>query len=328
VRCAFDARTAILCVSSPRLRWACGLEVVFSSTGDATRATAVSREGVGLTVASWFATPLRPLADNLFSLCFPANCRISCEPLLRASRLPVCQDCRDSIVPVEGNLCPVCGDRLFSFSRLEAFSRIEGDAGLEPCGLCRRAAPPYARAGAYGAFEGALRETIPLLKYERVLPAADFLGGKLRAVLPQLPASGEAGRMVIPVPLHRSKLHQRGFNQAELMARAAWKREGSPTASVLNTKILMRHRETVSQAGLTRQQRRENLRGAFRVPEPAAVRGGEIVLVDDAFTTGTTISECARVLLRAGAGRVWAVTVARALKADRIRSEFDTQVAA
>lgn len=328
MRCAFDAGTAILCVSSPRLRRACGLEVVFSSTGDGTRATVVSREGVGLTVASWFATSLRPLADNLFSLCFPANCRICSEPLLRASRLPVCQDCRDSIVPVEGNLCPVCGDRLFSFSRLEAFSRIEADAEAEPCGLCRRAAPPYTRAVAYGAFEGALREAIHLLKYERVLPAADFLGDKLNAVLPQLPPAGEAGRIVIPVPLHGSKLRQRGFNQAELIARAAWKRQLPPNASVLNTKILVRHRETVSQAGLTRHQRRENLRGAFRVPEPGAVRGREIVLVDDVFTTGTTISECSRVLLRAGARRVWAVTVARAVKADRIRHEFAAQVAA
>lgn len=291
-------------------------EVVFSSTVDETRATVVRRESVGLAVACW----LRPLADSAFSLFFPANCRICQEPLLQASRLPVCQDCRDLMVPVVGNLCPVCGDRV------RTFSRIECDAEPESCGLCRRAVPPYSCAVAYGVFEGALREAIHLLKYDRVLPAADFLGGKLSAVFSQLPS--RAGWIVIPVPLHSSKLRQRGFNQAELITHAAWKRLPVAAHFILNTKILARHRETVPQAGLTRHQRRENIRGAFVVRDPGAVRGRDVLLVDDVFTTGTTIAECARVLLRAGASSVSAATVARAMKADRIRNELVMREAA
>jgi len=172
---------------------------------------------------------------------------------------------------------------------------------------------------AYGSFENALRETIHLLKYDRVLPAADFLGRKLSIAIAQLPAPGETDWVVVPVPLHGSKLRQRSFNQSELIARAALKRQPAPVRFRLETSILARQRETVSQAGLTRHQRRENLRGAFVVRNLSALRNRDVLLVDDVFTTGTTISECARVLLRAGARRVWAATVARTLKADRIR---------
>ncbi len=280
-------------------------EVVFSSSVDEIRATQVGRAAIGLTVASWLRSLTRPCTDAALSLLFPADCRICREPLLQASRLPVCQECRDSIAPIQGNLCSICGERIVTFSRAEAEP--------EPCGMCRRSAPAFSRAVAYGAFEDALREMIHLLKYDRVLPAAGFLSEKLSAAMVQLPAPTD-GWLVVPVPLHTSKLRQRGFNQAEVIARGALKRH----SKLLNTKCLVRQRETVSQAGLTRHQRRENIRGAFAVRDANAVRGRAILLVDDVFTTGTTIAECARVLLRAGASSVSAATVARALKADRL----------
>jgi ComF family protein len=184
----------------------------------------------------------------------------------------------------------------------------------------------YSRAIAYGAFEAALRETVHLLKYSRVLPAADFLGGRLSTTFAQLPPLDGESWLVVPVPLHTRKLRQRGFNQSDLIARAALKRH--LVAADLNTKCLIRQRETVPQAGLTRHQRRENIRGAFAVPDANAVRGRDILLIDDVFTTGTTISECARVLRRAGATTVYASTVARALKADRIGMQREVREAA
>jgi ComF family protein len=131
------------------------------------------------------------------------------------------------------------------------------------------------------------------------------------------PLFGDPGLVVIPVPLYPVKQRQRGFNQSETIAHVALKlssRKGFRHG--LRADILVRARETKSQIGLTRHQRRENLRGAFRVAKPEAVSGREILLVDDVFTTGTTASECARVLRRAGATRVWVATVARTLKAD------------
>jgi ComF family protein len=127
--------------------------------------------------------------------------------------------------------------------------------------------------------------------------------------------------MVVSVPLHARKLRQRGFNQTELIVREALKVSAEAGRLVLRSEILERRRETLSQIGLTRHQRRENIRGAFvvrkaDVRKPDLVRGREILLVDDVFTTGTTVSECARVLMRAGASKIYVATVARTLKAD------------
>lgn len=120
--------------------------------------------------------------------------------------------------------------------------------------------------------------------------------------------------LVVPVPLHKRKLRQRGFNQSELIAKVAVKLRHDGSRFELCPTLLERRRETKSQIGLSSHQRRENLRGAFAVAEPERANGHEILLVDDVFTTGTTASECARVLRRAGASKVWVATVARTLK--------------
>ena len=124
--------------------------------------------------------------------------------------------------------------------------------------------------------------------------------------------------LVVPVPLYSSKKRQRGFNQSELTARTALKNVGLKNMGKLNfqllTDVLLRERDTVSQIGLTRLQRAENIRGAFRVAHPSRVAGHKILLVDDVLTTGTTASECARVLRKAGAESVWVATVGRTLK--------------
>jgi ComF family protein len=143
------------------------------------------------------------------------------------------------------------------------------------------------------------------------------------------PGFAEETIALIPVPLHRSKLRQRGFNQAELIARAAMKIYSSRQRFRLDAGVLERTRETASQIGLTSHQRRENLRGAFRVASPEVVKGRDVLVVDDVYTTGATVSECARVLRRAGATRVWVATVARTLKISARQveiSDFATEV--
>jgi len=204
----------------------------------------------------------------------------------------------------------VCGERLVS---PHAYMNEHGEAR---CGLCRRMEQPYVKAGAYGSYEGGLRDLIHMLKYEGVRPAANVLGRMLSEVFAGLePSFGDAKLWVVPVPLHTSKMHQRGFNQAEAITRVALKLANSERYT-LAAGSLERVRPTQSQIGLSRHQRRENLRGAFRVTNPEEISGRDILLVDDVFTTGTTASECARILRRAGAARVWVATVARTLKAE------------
>jgi ComF family protein len=213
------------------------------------------------------------------------------------------------MLPISGGVCTICGERLFSPYV------IAGAEGESRCGLCRRLEPVFARAAAYGSYESGLRELVHLLKYGGVRPAANVLGRMLAEAIASLESDFPAGPIsVIPVPLHRTKLRQRGFNQAELIARAAVKISPSRQRLHLCAGILERTRDTASQIGLTSHQRRQNLRGAFRVAQVDAIKGREVLVVDDVFTTGATVSECARVLRRAGATKVWAATVARTLK--------------
>lgn len=224
------------------------------------------------------------------------------------SRLPVCESCLDKIGPIDGPVCSACGDRLLS----PYFSERDG-APL--CGMCNRVEPVFHRAAAYGSFDAGLRDLIYLLKYQGVRPAAAVLGRMLAEVIVDLADEFAAEPpLVLPVPLHKIKLRERGFNQSELIAQAAVKLCPSALQLKVNTSAIARQKATESQTGLTPHQRRENVRGAFRVLRGDVVSGRDILLVDDVFTTGTTVSECARVLRRGGAGRVFVATVARVLK--------------
>jgi ComF family protein len=193
--------------------------------------------------------------------------------------------------------------------------------------MCRRAAPPFQRAVAYGAYDGALRDLIHVLKYQRVRPVAAVLGHLLDQALAdtQLPEP----LLVVPVPLFKRKLRERGFNQAEEIARAFVRRRMAGGIQ-LEASSLVRTRQTASQTGLTRHQRRANVRGAFAVTRPERIAQKNVLVVDDVMTTGTTASECARILLRSGAKQVFVATVARATREVEIHlqhEEFIDEVA-
>ena len=229
--------------------------------------------------------------------------------------------------PITGGLCSICGERLISPFAFAAECQ-SSDSGEVLCGLCRRLEPPYVKATAYGSYDSGLRELIHLLKYNQVRPAANVLGRMLVEAMEDLhPLFTASEILVVPVPLHSRKLRQRGFNQSELIARAALKLK-SVGQLRLSAAVLERPRETKSQIGLSRHQRRENIRGAFVVAKPLEVKGREVLVVDDVFTTGTTVSECARILRRAGASRVFVATVARTLKTEAQHAIRETEAEA
>jgi ComF family protein len=183
------------------------------------------------------------------------------------------------------------------------------------CRLCHAVEPPFEKAVAYGRYEEGLRDLIHLLKYGGVRPAANVLGRMLSEAMVLIePVLGKEPLAVIPVPLHASKRRERGFNQAELIAVAALKLNPAAGRLRMGDHVLERRRDTKSQIGMTPHRRRENMRGAFAITLPRAVEGREVLLIDDVYTTGATVSECARVLLRAGASRIWVATVARTPK--------------
>jgi len=252
---------------------------------------------------NWALSGTATISRGLFAALFPSDCRLCGAPLANISRLPVCTACILAMNPISGQTCDICGERLPGLQRL---------SDLQACSACQNTRPHFARATAYGAYQDELRELVHLLKYDRVLPATGVLGGMLAEAIDKLDVGSET-LLVVPIPLHVSKRRQRGFNQSELIARAALKKSGRANFQ-LSTHALVRERPTVSQIGLTRPQRAENIRGAFEAAHPGRVVGRSVLLVDDVLTTGTTASDCARVLRKAGAKTVLVATVARTLR--------------
>jgi ComF family protein len=165
-----------------------------------------------------------------------------------------------------------------------------------------------------------MRDAIHALKYERLHPAARELGRMLAEAMAELAAEAPAELLVVPVPLHRAKFAERGFNQARALAVYAIEALGKthPTWQLrLAPAALMRQRATASQAGLSPRERRLNVRGAFVVEDASAVAEKDILLVDDILTTGATVRAASQALMKAGAATVWVATLARA------RREFD-----
>jgi len=186
------------------------------------------------------------------------------------------------------------------------------------------APPAFVRAVAYGLYQDRLKAAIHALKYDRLHPAARELGRMLAEAIAQLAGDAPAEMLVAPVPLHRSKHSERGFNQARALAEQAlgFLRVSHPEWRLtLAPSTLMRLRVTKSQAGLTPHQRRLNVRGAFAVSDKDAVASKHVLLIDDILTTGATARAAARVLVRAGADSVWVATLARARRDDGFSGE-------
>jgi len=192
------------------------------------------------------------------------------------------------------------------------------------------APPPFERAVAYGPYQDRMKAAIHALKYSRLHSAARPLGRMLAEAIAQLAGVAPTEMLVVPVPLHRSKFADRGFNQARSLAAAALAvlRKTHPQWRLtLASSTLMRLRATESQAGLNPRQRRMNVNGAFSVSDPAAVTLKHILLIDDILTTGATARAAAQALLKAGAESVWVATLARArrLRENRAPARFDVE---
>ena len=163
------------------------------------------------------------------------------------------------------------------------------------CGLCRSGLQGFDAVYSYGSYEGSLRKLIHLFKYNGVEPLAAPFGRFLAQVLPR----DQRFDVIVPMPLHWRKRWQRGFNQAELLAKEISRRWNVPIE-----RAVRRRRGTVAQAGLSNAQRRKNVAHVFEARKGKPLEGKRVLLVDDVFTTGATASSCARVLKRAGAAHV------------------------
>ncbi|CAK0743377.1 competence protein ComFC [Azospirillaceae bacterium] len=226
---------------------------------------------------------------------------------------PRCLSC-GGWVDRDGGVCPACwrglnfiGPPLCGCCGLP----FEVDTGANlTCAACVANPPPFARARSALVYDDGSRPLVLGLKHGDQTWAAPGLGGWLARAGAELLAGGDA--LLVPVPLHRWRLFRRRFNQAALIAQAIHRMSGVAVAPDL----LVRRRATPSQGGLSRDGRTRNIKGAFAVRpgREKLVEGRRLVVVDDVLTTGATVSECARVLLRAGAAGVDVLTLARVVR--------------
>ena len=237
------------------------------------------------------------LAKLLELLVFPSFCKICRAPLEEAGERIVCRACLARLEPRRGPACPRCGRFL------------EGAGGSHLCARCLSGPPAYALHRSCGAYAGTLKDVVLLFKYRRYAPLARPLAAWADACLAGETELWEGADLLVPVPLHRARRRERGFNQARLVAAGLGRARG---LEVLGRGCLVKARRAPAQAGLRAADREANVRGAYAVRRPDEVRGRTLVLVDDVTTTGATLRECARVLVEAGAREVRAVTLAQA----------------
>jgi ComF family protein len=250
--------------------------------------------------------------DDLVTTVFPTDCRACGGPLLRAGFSPVCDQCIDSVQKQSMTLCGRCGEAL----DMEGV-RFAGQFPVEGllCSPCRMAPPEFERAVAYAVYQGELREMVHLLKYERMSAVARPLGRMLARAIEMIEAETGKDLLVVAVPLFPSKERERGYNQAVLLSDAALaelKKSRPEWRLQAAHGVIRRVKDTRSQFELTPKGRRRNLQGAFAVADGLALKGREVLLVDDIYTTGATARACSRILRQAGASKVWVATVSRA----------------
>jgi len=234
---------------------------------------------------------LKYFGASLLEFFLPRMCLFCGVPVGETAVVAVCPECEARIAWVASPLCTCCG-RVFE-------SR---DGTDRVCGDCQTDPPPFARARAATLYDGPVTQAITRFKFSRQMALLPVMQHWLQR--PHCLELVAAADLLAPVPLHPKRIKHRGFNQSLLLAQAFF-------GAAVAREALTRTRHTAPQVGLNPKERQDNVKGAFAVADPVRVKGQSVLLIDDLYTTGATVKECARVLRKAGARRVEVLTVAR-----------------
>jgi len=235
--------------------------------------------------------------STLIQFLLPPQCPC-CEKFLEEGQQEFCANCLSEIRWIEPPFCSVCG-----------IPFISGGTESHPCGGCLTHRKYFTMARALGAYEGSLQEAIHRWKYEGKTYLTPFFAKWMVEGLNRYWEPDSFG-LLIPVPLHRQRLRERGFNQVLLLVKEISFRTGIPYRKT----ILQKKKPTIPQVTLSGLEREKGVRGAFHVIGGEELMGKSVLLVDDVYTTGATVNECSKMLRRGGAERVDVLTLAHALK--------------
>lgn len=241
-----------------------------------------------------FKKILKYLGEGGISLFFPSHCRICRKKLEGLNFTGICFLCWEKVRWREGNFCPRCGILLSP--------SVEEILCLE----CKRGKKYFEKLFSPFPYEGVMKEAILLFKYHKkggIITKFRELTLKYLSLHPPPPFD-----LIIPVPLHRRKRRERGFNQAELIGNIIGKALSIP----LEKKVLKRVKDTPTQTGLSLKEREKNVKGAFKVVKKKRIKGKKVLLVDDVYTTGSTVKEVSLVLKKAGVRVIYVFTLCRA----------------
>jgi competence protein ComFC len=236
---------------------------------------------------------LAKLAELIF---FPSRCQICSALLEQPHEKIVCQSCLASMKRSRFCFCLCCG-RFFDYL---------GEPHL--CSTCIKSAPPFSRHRSCGRYQGILKDVILLYKYRKYKVLGKRLAIFAHQALGKSEELWEGTEVVVAVPLHPEKKRQRGFNQAGIIAREMARMQGLVFVEDALTKFKM----TPAQTSLAAEERRRNVKGVFRLKKRERIEKKTVILVDDVFTTGSTLRECSIVLREGGAKEVRALTLAQA----------------
>lgn len=238
------------------------------------------------------------IKDIILNLLFPQKpyC-IACNKHLKLGESLICSECADNLLPIMPPICPKCGKPLDPTMVLQNCSQVL-------CSDCRMTSHLFVQARAYGHYDGVLKQLIYVFKYRRRPEISGFLGDKMAETLKKL--KWPCFDYIVPVPLHKSRLQERGYNQAQLLADDISKKINVPVYN-----CLIRTKPTEHQTLLDKRLRRQNIEEAFKALRSFKLSGKKLLLIDDVYTTGATADSCTKALLSAGADKVYVFTCAR-----------------
>jgi ComF family protein len=240
------------------------------------------------------------IKEGLLNFVFPLDCKICEKPIRESKGYSICEDCFKTIELIERPYCAKCGKPLIPTDFFKQNREIL-------CLDCKRKKYSFEFSRSTGIYDKVLKKCIHLFKYYGEKKLAKPLG---KLMVDSLVKNDEFKRkidLIIPVPLHRNDLKKRGFNQSVLLGKVT----GDYLSIPVRENVLVKKKLTPFQVNLSKKERKINILGAFSVEKPEEIKGKNILILDDVFTTGATVEECTKELMKARAKNIFVLTLAR-----------------